>query len=80
MIESAGHWNVCNVNLPPTATRGLWHRVASFSSAFKGGRANRANTVCGKVYDFPTPNVAFSEQLGECLDSYKCQEGCYSGN
>jgi hypothetical protein len=79
-LTSAGFWNVTNANMPPNSERGKWHRVAGFSSAFTGGKVNRANTVCGKVYDFPTPNVVFSEQLGECTAEYLCQKGCYDGD
>jgi len=75
-------WHVRHTH--STTERMLWHRVANMSSTFKGGKLNRANTVCGLVYDFPTANVIFTDFNGRGTLAtpppahLKCQKGCYS--
>ncbi len=74
-IKSTGWWNVRSTH--SNVKRELWHRVANFSGAFHSGTTNRANTVCGLVYDFPTANTIFAEDTG--ADPLLCVE-CYSNH
>lgn len=67
-LASAGQWNVMQ-------TYGLWHKVVSYTTSTKTVR-REAVTKCGYNIPFPSEDVVFSENLGECMPKLKCQE-CY---